>query len=101
MEPQAYSAFADLLNKFHTSSEAIQALWLLLVPATILGIAWLVLRTLRDIAALRTPPPEAPKSLLVYGVAQDEDGRWLVIRHGAEPIPLDRSNPPRELAELD
>jgi hypothetical protein len=98
MEPQGYSAFADLLNKFHTATPPIQALWLLVTSATILGVTGLVLRTLRDIAAMRTPPrPEPSGSLLVYGVVQDEDGRWHVIRHGNPPQLLDRENPPREL----
>jgi hypothetical protein len=106
MEPQDYSAFADLLNKFHTATPLIQALWLLVVSAMILGVTGLAMRTLRDIAAMRTPSRrETSKSLLVYGVVQDEKGQWHVIRHGAEPKPLDWTNPPRELvgrvAELD
>ena len=100
MEPQAYSAFADLLNKFHTATPPIQALWLLVGAATILGVAALALRTLRDIAAMRLAPrPEGPKGLLVYGVVRDEDGRWLVIRHGRAPQPLDRAGPPPELPD--
>ena len=35
MEPQ-YSAFADMLNKFHTAPMPIQALWL----AALVLIAW-------------------------------------------------------------
>lgn len=98
MEPQDYSAFADLLNKFHTAAPAIQALWILAVPATILGVSWLALRALRDIAAAKAPAlPEASGSLLVYGVVQDEHGQWLVIRHGRAPQPLDWTNPPPEL----
>ncbi|MFC4170932.1 hypothetical protein ACFOYU_02505 [Microvirga sp. GCM10011540] len=102
---QPYSVWADLLNKFHTSSDVIQALWLVVVPVTLLGVTWLTMRTLRDIAlAMRPPRPEA-KSLLVYGVVQDADGQWHVIRHGDEPRPLDWRNAPRELvggvAEFD
>ena len=98
MEPQAYSAFADLLNKFHTATPAIQALWLLVVPATVLGVAWLALRAVRDIAASLAPRAgPSSRSLLVYGIVQDADGRWHVIRHGHAPQPLDRRNPPPEL----
>ena len=97
MEPP-YSAFADLLNKFHTATPTIQALWLLVVPATVLGVTWLVMRTLREIAAAKAPAQQGgPRSLLVYGVVQDEGGGWHVIRHGHAPQPLDWSNPPREL----
>jgi hypothetical protein len=35
---QPYSAFADWLSKFHTWPESIQALWLLSVPLTVLGL---------------------------------------------------------------
>ncbi|MCB5174369.1 hypothetical protein [Microvirga lenta] len=102
---QPYSVWADLLNKFHTSSDAIQALWLVAVPGMVLGVTWLVVRGLRDIVrAIRRPRPET-WSLLVYGVVQDATGQWHVIRQGDEPRPLDWRNPPRELvggvAEFD
>ncbi|MCB5176976.1 hypothetical protein [Microvirga lenta] len=48
---QPYSVWADVLNKFHTSSDAIQALWLLTVAVTVLGTTWIVMRGLRDIVA--------------------------------------------------
>lgn len=102
---QPYSVWADLLNKFHTSSDAIQALWLVAVPGLVLGVTWLVLRTLRDIALAMRRPRSETRSLLVYGVVQDASGQWHVIRHGHEPKPLDWTNPPRELvgrvAQLD
>jgi hypothetical protein len=94
---QPYSVWADLLNKFHTSSELVQVLWLIAVPVMVLGVTWLVMRGLRDIAvAIRRPRSEA-HSLLVYGVVQQADGQWHLIRHGSEPKPLDWTNPPREL----
>lgn len=92
---QPYSVWADLLNKFHTSSELIQALWLVAVPVTLLGTTWLVMRTLRDIALATRLPRSETRSLLVYGVVQDAGGRWHVIRHGHAPTPLDRQSPPR------
>jgi hypothetical protein len=94
---QPYSAFADLLNKFHTSSEPIQILWLLVMLLMVVGVTWIVMWGLRDIAvALRRPRSEV-KNLLVYGVVQDASGQWHVIRHGSEPKPLDWTNLPREL----
>jgi hypothetical protein len=59
---QPYSVWADLLNKFHTSSDIIQALWLVAVPVTLLGVTGLVMRGLRDIALavrVRAPRPGA------------------------------------------
>jgi len=97
MEPQAYSAFADLLNKFHTATPATQALWLLVVPATVLGSVWLVMRGLRDIAAAARRPDRAAQDRLVCGIVQDGQGRLHVIRHGSEPQPLDGRDLPREL----
>jgi hypothetical protein len=49
---QPYSLWADWLSKFQSSSEAIQALWLVAVPATLLGLAWLALWTVRDLVGL-------------------------------------------------
>ena len=49
---QPYSAWADWLNKFHTSSEWIQALWLVTGATTVLGVTWLVMRGLCEIICL-------------------------------------------------
>lgn len=49
---QPYSAWADWLNKFHTSSEWIQALWLVAGSVTVLGVTWLVMRGLCEIVGL-------------------------------------------------
>lgn len=35
---QPYSAWADWLSKFHTWPESIQALWLIAVPVTLIGV---------------------------------------------------------------
>lgn len=95
---QPYSAVADLLNKFHALPMAIQALCFIAVPFTVLGMTWLVMRGLRDIAsAMRRPRLEPPKSLLVYGVVQDPNGRWFVIHTGRAPEPVDWRNPPELL----
>ena len=37
---QPYNAFADWLAKFHTSSEPIQALWIVAIAATVIGLAY-------------------------------------------------------------
>jgi hypothetical protein len=48
MEPSTYNAFADMLAKFHTSSAAIQALWLVAVPGMVFGMTWCLSWVLRD-----------------------------------------------------
>ena len=74
MEP-SYSVLADWLSKFHTWPELIQALWLVAVPVTLLGMTWLVMCGLRDIAAVL-------RGRLVYGVVEDMDVRLLLWRDG-------------------
>ncbi|MBZ6074905.1 hypothetical protein [Microvirga puerhi] len=46
---QPYSLAADWLSKFHTAPELIQALWIIAIPVTVLGLAWIVMRGLREI----------------------------------------------------
>jgi hypothetical protein len=109
MEPSysqvSYNPWADWLSKFHTWPAFIQMLWLVVPLAALLGTTWLVMRGLRDIAAAKVRPPPEASGLLIYGVVQDGQGQWHVIRHGHEPKPLDWRNPPPEpmgqVAELD
>jgi hypothetical protein len=89
-----YSVWADLLAKFHTSPEWIQALWLVAIPALILGVTWCVTRLVKDIAVAALGIRQGQ---LIYGVYQDEQGRWLVYRNGREAAELDWRHPPREL----
>ena len=90
---QPYSHFADWLSKFHNSPELIQALWLIAVPSTLLGLTWLVMRGLRDLI----PLARRSRGYLIYGVYQDPQGRWMVYWHGRKPEALDWTNPPPEL----
>jgi hypothetical protein len=87
---------ADWLSKFHTWPEPIQALWLVAVPATLLGLAWLVLRFARDLVSLWRGHPEWPPRL-IYGVYRDRRGRWMIYRHGQDPQEIDPHNPLPEL----
>lgn len=84
---QPYSAWADWLNKCHSSSECIQALWLVTIPVTLLGLAWIVLHGIRAFA-------RQDRGTLIYGVYQDRCGRWMVYRHGRKPQEVDWTNPP-------
>jgi hypothetical protein len=91
-----YSPFADWLSKFHTASEPIQALWIVALTATVLGVTWLVMRGLREIAA-RRPRQPVDGGPLIYGVFQDLQGRWMVYSHGRSAEEVDWTNPSGEL----
>ena len=105
---QPYSLWADWLSKFHTWPEFIQALWLIAGPATMLGLTWLVLRGARDLVSLLVRPRwhghsgwrghSEWRGHLVYGVYQDDEGRWMVYRHGGKPEDVDWTDPPPELS---
>jgi len=75
---QPYSAWADWLSKFHTWPESIQALWLLAVPATLLGMTWLVMRGVAEIV----------------WIFRGDRIRPTIRRHVSEPEAIDRENPP-------
>jgi len=83
MEPQAYSAFADLLNKFHTAPAAIQALWLVVTPLTVVGTAYCLMRAVRDVALALIDQRGAAQGRPVYAVWQAPDGRWMLYAPGA------------------
>ena len=97
---QPYSAWADWLSKFHTWPEPIQALWLVSVPLTLIGITWLVMRGLRDLIpafSRRWRGQSGWRGHLIYGVYQDPQGRWMVYWHNRKPEAVDWTNPPPEL----
>ncbi|MGO4524855.1 hypothetical protein AB4097_08325 [Microvirga sp. 2MCAF35] len=92
---QPYSLWADWLSKFHTWSEFIQALWLVAIPVTVLGLAWLALRGIRDLIPALSR--REWRGHLIYGVYQDPQGRWMVYWHDRQPQEVDWTNPPPEL----
>ncbi|WP_262030275.1 hypothetical protein [Microvirga sp. Mcv34] len=113
---QPYSLWADWLSKFHTWPEFIQALWLVAIPVTVLGLAWLALRGIRDLIVSLSrrdhgasddhgePPGHSEwrghgewRGHLIYGVYQDPQGRWMVYWHGRQSEEVDWENPPPEL----
>jgi hypothetical protein len=69
-----YSVWADMLSKFHTSSEAIQALWLIVVPALVFGVTWCVTRLVRDIVVAALRRRFVMNDLFIYGRIRDEHG---------------------------
>ena len=93
---QPYSIVADWLSKFHTWPELIQALWLVTIPATALGVTWLTMLALRDLIGLARPKRHW-RGHLIYGVYQDPQGRWMVYWHDRQPKEVDWTNPPPEL----
>jgi hypothetical protein len=97
---QPYSAWADWLDKFHTASELIQALWLLSMPLTVLGVTYLVARLLKE--ALIARRHRQPCGRLLCGVYEDRQGRLLVYREteGATTLGPSRPNPPTSSPDL-
>lgn len=100
---QPYSVLADWLSKFHTWPEFIQALWLVAVPVTVLGVTWIVMRGLRDIAAVLRRRGEAT----LYGVPSEWrapaltlSGSRLRLAEGETPVlepnphPMALTSPP-------
>ncbi len=72
-----YSLWADLLNKFHTSPEWIQVLWLLAVPMLLFGLCWCIKEVLVAFARRR----EDAKGDLLYSIYRNSDNELLVYRH--------------------
>ncbi len=97
---QPYSAWADWLDKFHTASELIQALWLLSMPLTLLGVTYLVVRLLRETLIARQQ--REPCGRLLCGVYEDSQGRLLVYREteAATTLKPSPSNPPTSSPDL-
>ncbi len=53
-----YGMIADILNKFHTSSDWVKTVWLIGLTAIFLGGLWLI----RDIVKIRTKAKEAKQT---------------------------------------
>ena len=75
-----YSFWADVLSKYQGSPPWIQALWLVLLAAVALGVVWCLTDFAKHaVAAFRRT---RTRGKLVYGLVQDEQGRWLVCLEG-------------------
>jgi hypothetical protein len=86
---QPYSVVADWLSKFHTWPEGIQALWLVALAVTVLGVTWIVMRGLRDtVDAWRrhgeATPCGVPKEW--NGPILSYDGRRLKVSEQEVPL---------------
>jgi hypothetical protein len=102
MEP-SYSVVADALSKFHTAPEGIQALWLVMVPVTVLGAAFCLLQAVKEIVAMFARPGER-RGVPLYVLYEDADGRLMLYARGtlralqreeAEAMPLLKSHQKR------
>lgn len=80
---QPYSPWADWLDKFHTSPDWIQALWLVVVPLALVGIAFCVMRAVREITVAALDRRGMCQGRPVYAIYQAPDGRWLIYARGA------------------
>lgn len=99
---QPYSFGADLLDKFHTSPDWIQALWLVAPFLTTLGIAYLVTQVLREVLSSRRA--ESPRSEnqqgsleghLLYGIYKNVHGELTLYIHGKTESLSAEDLPPR------
>jgi hypothetical protein len=81
-----YSVAADLLDKFHTSSEPIQALWILATVVTVLGVAasvaWCVTGVVRAWVGMRGHTHALSTDPNLYGhwlIYTDTDGELRAV----------------------
>ena len=85
------------MNKFHTASEPVQALWLILTTAMVLGTVWCVTAMVTALARRRDTPP----GQLLYGVYEDAEGRPHVHLSGRAQAALPSpTGPAEEIAPL-
>ena len=75
----SYGFWADVRSKFQTAPPAIQALWLVLVAVVLICAVWAVADVARVVVS---GSRRKPKARVVYGLVQDDDGRWLVCIEG-------------------
>ena len=91
---QPYSFLADWLSKFQIASEPIQALWILALAATALGVTWLVMRGAVGIVEVLKPPPSRHTAFL-----RQEAGMLLdstPVMRGLDPRTHDLTHVPQE-----
>ena len=70
-----YNFWADLLDTFQSSADWIKALWLLIPPAFVLALIWLIRRRVGRVDAI--------DGELLYTVCREPGGVIHIYRHGA------------------
>lgn len=81
-----YNFWSDLLDTFQSSPDWIKALWLLIPPGFLLGLAALMMRF--RIAAKQID--RSPKGELIYSIHRDAGNQLHVVSH----VPLAEGNTP-------
>ncbi|MBA1157926.1 hypothetical protein [Microvirga mediterraneensis] len=79
--PHTYSVLADALSKFHTAPEWIQALWLVMVPVTLVGLGFYLLQAVKEVAGTVVRRGERQGEPL-YAIYRTEDGRLMKYARG-------------------
>ncbi|PVE26086.1 hypothetical protein DC522_02340 [Microvirga sp. KLBC 81] len=94
---QPYSFGADLLSKFHTAPEWIQALWLIAPMLTVLGIAYLAAQVSREALRLHKVESQlgALEGRLLYGIYKNAHGELMLYVHGKTESLSAEDLPPR------
>ena len=81
MEPSTYSIVADLLAKFQSSPEWIQALWLVTAAAMVVGVSRSAADVLKALIAAAAPRRDVAP-LIDMPPPGDADAQWLASRNG-------------------
>jgi hypothetical protein len=81
MEPFTYSPVADLLAKFHSACEWIQALSLVALTVMVVGVSWCAADALKALIAALTPRRSDPP-LIDLPPPGEADAQWLASRNG-------------------
>ena len=76
---EEYNFWRDLFDTFQSLSDWIKALWLIVLPAFVLGLIALILRHRVAVKAIE----HAIRGELIYTIRRDANGQLHVSRHGA------------------
>ena len=74
-----YYLTADMFNKFHTSSEFVQVLWLISFVFIWFGICWCVKEVVLAFAPKQEP--HKPQGKLIYTIYQTDSNELLIYNH--------------------
>jgi len=93
-----YSVLADMLNKFHTSTPLIQALWIILLSLVLLGLGWYfkeiciafansIEKTVATFANRGRPAGES-----IYTIHRNDADEWVVYYNNPTPTQIESHN---------
>lgn len=81
-----YSFWQDVFDTYQSLPDWLKALWMLVPPAFVLALTWLLRRPRREVGRL------------VYTIYRDDEGRLQLISHVPQDPPV--MLPPPEEAEV-